>query len=249
MMMYSPTTNITARSTMTALTIQCAWSNRRGMSRFAASVDAVDAAENPGIISIGDSMHSALGSNRGCRATGAVAWVIRVAIVTLCLPVHGCDMGSGGAVELSWKLRPASSPRNDKFVDCQPDPTDPTMDGRDEVTWVRLVWNVAGGNGWHHWTRDEQHGATRFEIPAGTAELSVVPECCVQRNPDGSCGDSQPAVQGTYIAPAPLERKVNRGEVVSLGAVELVVTVNECASAPMGSPNHGTQACICPRMN
>src|ERR1700759_1301322 len=113
MMMYSPTTNITARSTMTALTIQCAWSNRRGMSRFAASVDA---AENPGIMSNGDSMHDDSGSNRECRVPVAVAWMIRVATATLCLGVHGCDTGKGGAVELSWSLRPASSELNKKFV-------------------------------------------------------------------------------------------------------------------------------------
>src|ERR1043166_6297588 len=103
---------------MTALTIQCAWSNRRGMSRFAASVDA---AENPGIIDLGDSMHSALGSNRECRSTKAVARTIQLAFTALCLLVHGCDDVAGGAVELSWKFRPASSDRTDKFVDCAPD--------------------------------------------------------------------------------------------------------------------------------
>src|SRR5262245_15408203 len=159
--------NITASSTMTALTIQCACSNRRGMSRFAPSVqtvDAVDAAENPGIMSLGDSMHDALGSNRECRVTGAVASMIRVAIVTLCLPVHGCDTGSGGAAELSWKLRPASNAGNSKFVDCQLDPTEQMQQGWGPVTFVRLVWNVAGSQGWEHWDCNNQHGATRFEI-------------------------------------------------------------------------------------
>src|ERR1041384_5592032 len=120
MMMYNPTTNISARSTITALTIQCAWLNKRGMSRFAASVDA---AENPGIMRTGDSMRDDSGSNR-CGAgvarpgPGSVAWLIRVVAGTLYLLVHGCDTVSGGAVELSWKLRPASSSLSDKFVDC-----------------------------------------------------------------------------------------------------------------------------------
>src|SRR5579859_6520711 len=87
------------------------------MSRFAASVDA---AENPGIMSLGDSMHHDSGSNRGGDPPVAERirpW--RVAVVTLCLAVHGCDRGSGGAVELSWSLRPASSPlRNEPFVGC-----------------------------------------------------------------------------------------------------------------------------------
>src|SRR5215468_5691401 len=118
MMMYSPTTNIRARRIMTALTIQCAWSNRRGMSRFAASVDA---AENPGIMSHGDSMHPVSGSNRAARSAASL-W-IRIAIATLCLPVHACDLGTGGAVELSWARRPASGPGNGsgsgQFVDCE----------------------------------------------------------------------------------------------------------------------------------
>src|ERR1700759_4155702 len=107
MMMYSPTTNISANRTITHLTIQCAWSNSRGMSRFAASVDA---AENPGIVGPRDSMHDASGSNR--------EWAIRVVAIALCLAVHGCDSVHGGAVELSWKLRPASSGQLEKFVDC-----------------------------------------------------------------------------------------------------------------------------------
>src|SRR4051812_31791203 len=52
--------NINARSNMTHLTIQCDWLNNRGTSRFAASADA---AENPGIVGNGDSMHDEPGSN------------------------------------------------------------------------------------------------------------------------------------------------------------------------------------------
>src|ERR1043165_493152 len=89
------------------------------MSRFAASVDA---AENPGIMSNGHNMHPDSGSNRECSARRVVrAWAARVVSATLWLLVHGCDTGSGGAVELSWKLRPASSALMDKFVDCQAD--------------------------------------------------------------------------------------------------------------------------------
>src|SRR5262245_50106820 len=122
---------------MTALTIQCAWSNRRGMSRFAASVDA---AENPGIMSHGDSMHPISGSNR--KAKPARSLRIRIAIATLCLPVHACDLGNGGAVELSWSLRPASSAENLKFVGCE----DRDSQGNliRAITRVRLHWQVGG---------------------------------------------------------------------------------------------------------
>src|SRR5215831_12614251 len=196
-------TNIRARRIMTALTIQWAWSNRRWMSRFAASVDA---AENPGIMSPGDSMHDGSGSNRECRATGAVAWRTRVASVTLCLAVHGCATGTGGAVELSWKLRPASSASTDKFVDCQPDSTD---DGWGPVTAIRLDWRVGDAAGSHDWTCSDNHGATGFDLPVGVADLLVTPEC-------GDAEHRQPAAQDTYIAPATLQRRVTRGETVSL---------------------------------
>src|SRR5215813_11922762 len=135
-------TNIRARRIMTALTIQCAWSNRRGMSRFAASVDA---AENPGIMSHGDSMHPVSGSNRAARSVASL-W-IRIAIATLCLPVHACDLGTGGAVELSWAFRPMSGPgtgsgSSDKFVGCE------TRDNHNDLTRairrVRLHWTVPG---------------------------------------------------------------------------------------------------------
>src|SRR5882724_9158400 len=135
MMMYRPTTNITARRTMTLLTIQCAWLNNRGTSRFAASADA---AENPGIVGNGDSMRDKPGSNRGARH---VAWATRVALATLCLLVHGCDNVLGGAVELSWKLRPESSSLADKFVDCEP--TGDVHFGA--IDRIQLSWRMSDG--------------------------------------------------------------------------------------------------------
>src|SRR3954462_312346 len=147
---------------MTALTIQCAWSNRRGMSRFAASVDA---AENPGIMSHGDSMHPISGSNPTARSARSLR--IRVAIATLCLPVHAGDLGSGGAVELSGSLRPASGPGtgsgNDKFVSCE-GPTDLEL-GQNMgkpiwvITQIRLHWQAPDGtkSGSDAWPCDDNH--------------------------------------------------------------------------------------------
>lgn len=183
-------------------------------------------------MSLGDSMHDASGSNRECRARGAVASLIRVAIVTLCLPVHGCQASPGGAVELSWKLRPASSASTDKFVDCQPDTPD---SGWGPVTWIRLDWRVGATVGSHDWMCGDNHGATGFDLPEGTAELHVTPEC----------GDRELAAQDTYIAPAALQRNVIRGETVSLGAIELIVTATRCRAAAPDDPNSGTQPCIC----
>lgn len=203
---------------MTLLTIQCAWPNKRGTSRFAASVDA---AENPGIMSHGDSMRDEAGSNHRCRTAGSVAWATRVAAGTLCLLVHGCEPGHGGAVELSWKLRPASSSLMDKFVDCNS-----RQPGTGAVTDIRLHWQMdasgdSGANeGYKSWPCDYNNGVTGFEVPEGIVDLSVTPECMYGQ-----------ASHGTYIAPAPVRRYVTRGDTVSLGAVEIVVSVSHCRGA------------------
>jgi hypothetical protein len=153
---------------------------------------------------------------------------MRVAIVTLCLPVHGCDTVNGGAVELSWKLRPASSALSDKFVDCDSG-TDLGVGGKRPVTAIRLHWRVDGQESSQAWRCQDNRGVTGFDLPEGTAQLWVTPECA-----DG------PASPAAYITPAIVERAVTRGNTVSLGAVELVVEVSYCGPA-MGS----TQPCIC----
>lgn len=140
-------------------------------------------------------------------------------------------MGSGGAVELSWKLRPTSSADPNKFVECRDQ--DPAQWG--PVTRIRLHWQVGDVSCSHAWSCDSNHGTTGFEIPEGTAQLWVTPECGrAQSTPD--CLDDQPAALDTYIAPAKVQRDVIRGEIVSLGAVELVVSVFDCKNQP----------CICP---
>jgi hypothetical protein len=180
-------------------------------------------------------MHPDSGSNRECRTAPTVAAriraaSIRVALVTACLLVHGCDTGSGGAVELSWKLRPASSLLNLKFVDC-----DSGQPGAGIVNQIRLHWSVGGTESSRAWACDDNHGATGFDLDVGLAQLWVTPECV---------GGAQ-ASATTFIAPAIVEREVIRGETVSLGAVELVVAVSNCATAM----NTTGQPCICTGSN
>jgi hypothetical protein len=167
--------------------------------------------------------------------SGPVARAIRVAIVTLCLPVHGCDTVSGGAVELSWKLRPASSSLPNKFVDCEPGQDEK---GRGPVTQIRLHWQVdapgASSGGSKAWRCEYNHGVTGFDLPEGMAELWVTPEC---GPPEPA--PPEPALPETYIAPAIVQRNVIRGDTVSLGAVELVVAVSYCGDPPQRQP------CIC----
>jgi hypothetical protein len=157
--------------------------------------------------------------------------------VTLCLPVHGCDSVNGGAVELSWKLRPASSALSEKFVDCASGQA-----GAMPVTQIRLHWSVPVGDtvaeGSESWRCQDNHGATGFELPEGTADLSVTPECGTENN-------ATEAAPNTYIAPAAVQRRVTRGDTVSLGAVELVVSVSDCRDAP--DAGVGAQPCICDR--
>jgi hypothetical protein len=171
-----------------------------------------------------------------------VARGIRVAIATLCSLVHGCDPGNGGAVELSWSLRPASSELNQKFVDCKSG-----LPGTGPIAEIELDWTVtvetsdAAVTGWRRWQCDVSHGATHFELPAGMAELSVRPICAAARSGAAPDPTEQPAAPGTYIAPARLERQVIRGETVSLGAVEIVVSVSNCTL----QQDDGKKPCIC----
>lgn len=133
----------------------------------------------------------------------------------LCLAVHGCEDVQGGAVELSWKLRPASSGVEDKFVSCNAGR--PDVDGPQPVTHIRLDWQVDAQTGSDAWECNENHGVTGFDLPEGHALLTVTPVC------EG--GAASPA---SYIAPAAEQRRVIVGDTVSLGAVELVVVVTDC---------------------
>jgi hypothetical protein len=125
----------------------------------------------------------------------------------------------GGAVELSWKLRPASSSLPDKFVNCTSGEP-----GTNPVTRIRLDWTVGTEAGSTSWRCSDNHGVTGFDLPEGNALLSVSPECA-----------SGPASPVTYTAPAAELRQVILGNTVSLGAVELVLQVSYC----------GQQPCIC----
>lgn len=98
---------------------------------------------------------------------------------------------------------------------------------------MRLEWSVRTEDdrfvsGADEWPCDDSHGVTGFDLPAGTALLSVKPVC-------GVAPSEFDALPASYIAPAAEQRRVNLGDTVSLGAVELVVVVSYC----------GDQSCIC----
>jgi hypothetical protein len=147
----------------------------------------------------------------------------------LCLLVHGCQGVSGGAVELSWKLRPASASIEDKFVGCTSG-----FAGTGPVARIRLDWTVraqagdpAGDrSGSSNWACTDNHGVTGFELPEGDALLSVTP----------LCEEDTPADPSSYIVPAAEQRLVIAGDTISLGAVEIVARVTSCTPQ---------QPCIC----
>jgi hypothetical protein len=153
-----------------------------------------------------------------------VAWLPRILV---CLAVNGCNTVDGGAVELSWKLRPASGSTM-LFVDCDTGATMTTPEGLrglPPVTRVRLDWQVGNTTGFTSWACTDYHGVTGFDLPEGTALLAISPECA-----------SGAAATTSYTAPAPEQRTVIVGNTISLGAVELVVEVTACTD---------TQPCIC----
>lgn len=149
------------------------------------------------------------------RTHTRVASLPLLLFVTVCLCVYGCTTVDGGAVELSWKLRPASG-STDIFVDC-----DTGVVGAHPVTRIRLDWQVANTTGVATWLCTDYHGVTGFELPPGTALLSVSPEC-----------SGGVAATNTYTAPAAEQRAVIAGNTISLGAVELIVEVTRCDEQP-----------------
>ena len=140
----------------------------------------------------------------------------------LVLALAACTDVRGGAVELSWTLRPQSGDDIDLFVMC-----DTGVVGANPVTGMRLDWSVGSAVGSQSWACTDYHGVTSFEVPAGSALLSVTPEC--------ASGDAAPI---TYTAPTPQERDVSVGDTVDLGAIEVFVEITDC----IGSAQ---QACIC----
>jgi hypothetical protein len=141
------------------------------------------------------------------------------AVLALVTSVVACTDVDGGAVELSWKLRPASSALEDKFVDCESGKV-----GTNPIAAIRLEWTVEQQVDHEEWPCDDSHGVTGFVLPEGSALFSVSPVC-----------EFGPAIGTSYIAPAVEQRTVISGDTVSLGAVELVVQVTDC----------GVQECIC----
>lgn len=148
-------------------------------------------------------------------------------VLVIACALAGCTDVDGGAVELSWKLRPASSALEDKFVNCRSD-----REGTGAVTAIRLDWTVdvvvdgavEQQTDREEWPCGDSHGVTGFVLPEGSALFSITPLC-----------EFGPAASASYVSPAVEQRRVIVGDTVSLGALELIVQVSDC----------DVQPCIC----
>lgn len=154
----------------------------------------------------------------------SVASQLRAVVFALCLAVHGCTDVQGGAVELNWKLR--ALPGSDAtFLECSIglQPTHQVV----EVARIQLEWDVETDIGVHDvgarsWPCDDDHGVTKFELPAGQALLHVRP----------ICANGVVAEPSTFASPAPEQREVIVGNIVSLNAIELLLEVSSCDLQP-----------------
>lgn len=171
----------------------------------------VDAGETPGIMRVVDNTVMYVGQ------------FTRKALVALVF-LSACTKVDGGAAELSWKLRPASSSLTDKFVDCDSTVVDDATDTMFTlgVKKIRLDWQSQGVMGpGEEWSCRDSQGVTGFELPPGETLLWVTPIC-----------ETGPAAAGTFVAPAPERRTVITGDTVSLGAIELILQVSSCTDQP-----------------
>lgn len=151
---------------------------------------------------------------RGVQSTEIAPWALALC---LCLPLlTSCTDVTGGAVELSWLLRPSDGNENA----CSEQSCCETS----RVAQMRLLWDVGGTTGSAEWACADNRAVTGFVLPPGEAALWVEPQCA-----------GGPAAAATYEAPAPVVRTLVDGEVVSLNAVVVQVQIASCES----------QACIC----
>jgi len=112
-------------------------------------------------------------------------------------------------VDLSWSLEALDGRRVDTCVSVR-------------VSNIRLHWQVDGSESSEAWPCEDKTAVTSMPVMPGDAVLWVEPECL----PDNTVAD--PA---SFEAPAPLARRIVRGEVVTLNTVLIMVETN-CEGRP-----------------
>ncbi len=150
---------------------------------------------------------------------GQIAHLSLAAAAALAAALGACGTIEGGAVELSWRLRPEPGTiieNPSPFLDC-----DPMQPSTNPIGQIRLTWDVDGATDSTSFPCANGNGVTRFEVPPGDALLTVTPVCVGH--------DADPT---TYVTPAAVQRTVKVGDTVSLGAVELLLRVSSCDLQP-----------------
>lgn len=157
------------------------------------------------------------GHRRGLRIITGLA-------VAICSALAGCVNVEGGAVELSWSLRDG----NDDKLTC----------AEARISEIRICWepkNQIGPEGaecreFWDFPCDVSRGVSIFDIQEGEIAFFVQPRC------EGDDGQSTAARPDKYQVPPPILRQVERGKVVTLNQILILVS----------EPNCLADECTCP---
>lgn len=154
----------------------------------------------------------------------------RVIGIALIFSVLGCVSIDGGAVEASWVVVTHDG-RGIANCDCTCPP----------ISKIRLALvpvaggaDVCAGRSACEFSCNQQSGATRFDIPAGTYAISLVP--VGTDGNDISNGEAGTCTAGSPVAP--IIRQVVKGQVAQLDAITMEA---DCAAECGGSDN--TKVC------
>jgi hypothetical protein len=151
---------------------------------------------------------------RAVRARIARLVVTLACVGPGCADGSGCEEVEGGAVELSWSLEGPDGQRIDRCADVR-------------VAQISLQWNEGGDGSSAAWPCEDRSAVTSFIVPAGETTLWVEPVCA----------DGYRLLQRTFEAPAPVVRRIEEAELVTLNAV-LITVQNVC-------PSSDEEACTC----
>jgi len=170
----------------------------------------------------------------------------RACLLTVVLGLLGCVRIEGGAVELSWVTYCASGKRpgsTGASCSCTVRERDlaavrlvltPLRQGQDDA---QTLEDGCSQGAICSFEASDRAGNTGFRVPPGEYEISVVP-LDAQGTPLGgpSCvPDGNPL--SCWQTPSPVRRTVVHGEVVSLGAVLIVVP--DCPAVSGCRPSEG----------
>jgi hypothetical protein len=156
----------------------------------------------------------------------------RITLIALLFSAMGCVPVDGGAVEASWLVATYGDGRGIADCNCACPP----------IAKVRLrLVPVAGGDDacagrdTCQFSCNLQSGATRFDIPAGSYAISLVP---VGQDGNDIAPRSDPLTCGAQSGVDPVVREVVKGQVTQLDAMLMKATC-----APECGGLDGTRVC------